>query len=269
MLDLIVEHTNLFINSIAGNYSRVSDARTTSKNEVQALIGLLYYAGVLKANHLNAEDLWRTDGSGVEIFRLTMSLGRFRFLLRCLRFDNRRTRIERKKLDKLAAIREFFEQFVEHCKTGFSHSEYVTVDEKLESFRGRCSFRQYIPSKPNKYGIKIFALSDAKVYYTSNLEIYAGQQPEGPYKKSNSPKHVVERLCEPIYNSGRNITLDNWFTSIELVKSFLSKKLTIVGTIRKNKTELPNFTNPIGRSIKSSIFGFKEDYSSIIYSQKK
>lgn len=122
--------TNCFISSIAGNYSRESDARTTTKNEIQALIGLLYYAGVLKSNHLNAEDLWRTDGSGVEIFRLTMSLSRFRFLLRCLRFDDRQTRAERKQLDKLAAIRQFFDQFVENCKSGFSHSEYVTVDEK-------------------------------------------------------------------------------------------------------------------------------------------
>lgn len=57
----------------------------------------------------------------------------------------------------------------------------------LEAFRGRCSFKQYIPSKPNRYGIKIFALSDARTFYTiytfyTNMEIYAGKQPEGSSK---------------------------------------------------------------------------------------
>ena len=47
----------------------------------------------------------------------------------------------------------------------------MTIDEKLEAFRGRCGFKQYIPSKPNKYAIKIYALVDTKVLYTYNLGI--------------------------------------------------------------------------------------------------
>lgn len=31
----------------------------------------------------------------------------------------------------------------------------VTVDERLAPFRGCCSFKVYIPSKPGKYGRKI------------------------------------------------------------------------------------------------------------------
>lgn len=270
MLDIIVDGTNIFIESLSDRYSRDSDARLTNRAEVQALLGLIYYAGILKANHLNTKELWETNGSGVEIFRLTMSLNRFRFLLSSLRFDDKRTRTERKMLDKLAPIREFYDRFVENCKTGYSLSEFVTIDEKLEAFRGRCSFRQYIPSKPNKYGLKIFALADAKVYYTYNLEVYVGQQPEGPFKKSNSPDAVVERLCEPIYGSGRNVTLDNWFTSVSLVQKLLEKKLTVVGTIRKNKRELPvEFVTPTGRKVKSSLFGFQENCTLVSYVPKK
>jgi hypothetical protein len=43
----------------------------------------------------------------------------------------------------------------------------MTIDEMLVGFPGKCSFRQYIPSKPNKYGLKILALCDAKMFYTS------------------------------------------------------------------------------------------------------
>ncbi|KAK9730392.1 Transposase IS4 [Popillia japonica] len=55
--------------------------------------------------------------------------------------------------------------------------ENLTIDEKLEAFRGRCKFRQYLPSKPAKCEIKIFALVDAKLFYIYNLEIYTGKQP--------------------------------------------------------------------------------------------
>ena len=89
-----------------------------------------------------------------------MSLKRFRFLLRVLRFDDRTTRQERKTLDRLAPIREIFDKFVTNCQQCYYVGEDVTIDEKLEAFRGRCNFIQYIPSKPAKYGIKILAVVD-------------------------------------------------------------------------------------------------------------
>ena len=70
-----------------------------------------------------------------------MSLARFKFLLQCIRFDEIATRNERKKLNKLAPIREMFESFVANCKKAYCVSPYMTVDEKLEPFRGRCGFR--------------------------------------------------------------------------------------------------------------------------------
>ncbi|GBP43105.1 PiggyBac transposable element-derived protein 4 [Eumeta japonica] len=138
---------------------------------------------------------------------------------------------------------------------------YVTVDKKLEAFRGRCSFRQYIPNKPNPYGIKVQALSDAKMFYTFNIEIYPGKQPnEGPYNLDNSGLAVVQRLCEPIFNTGRNVTTDNWYSSIPLAEALLQKGLTTVGTIRKDKKEIPSDFNTLrGRSVKSNMFGFRND----------
>lgn len=133
------------------------------------------------------------------MFRLIMNLKRFKFILCCIRFNDLVTREERRKTDKLTAIREIFSIFVENCKKHYSPGENVTIDEMLVGFRGRCSFRQYIPSKPNKYGIKIFSLVDAKVWYTYNLEIYPGRQPEGPFQMSYKPVDVVKRLAEPIY----------------------------------------------------------------------
>lgn len=180
ILRIIVENTNKFITSISENYSRERDAMPTDIVEIKALLGLVYLRGVLKSSRLNVDELWDKNGCGVERFRLTMSKQRFLFLLRSLRFDDRLTREERKQVDKLAPIRDILDIFVKKCQDMYHVSDFVTIDEMLPAFRGRCQFKQYIPSKPNKYGIKIFSLVDAKMHYTKNLEVYVGQQPDGP-----------------------------------------------------------------------------------------
>jgi hypothetical protein len=61
-----------------------------------------------------------------------------------------------------------------------------------------------------------------------------------PYKLSNSPADLVKRLIQPISHTGRNVTYDNWFRSVTLAEEILKEhKITIVGTIRKNKREIP------------------------------
>lgn len=271
MLGVIVENTNLYISKLAEGYARERRAKVTDIDEIKALFGLLYLAGTLKSGRLNTKELWDRDGVGVERFWLVMSRDRFHFLLRCLRFDDLGTREERRQIDKLAPIRTLFDSFVENCKNSYTVGTNTTIDEKLEAFRGRCSFKQYIPSKPNRYGIKIFALVDSASSYACNLEVYVGQQPPGQYECPNDPCSIVLRLIEPISGSNRNLTCDNWFTSFNLVnKLFKEHKITFVGTIKKNKRELPlEFTNTRTRPECSSVFGFQEDTTIVSYIPKK
>lgn len=271
VLEGIVANTNLWIEQNQVNYDRPRDALPTNLVELKALIGLLYLAGTLRARRLNLKDLWGKDGTGFEAFRLTMSRTRFEFLLRALRFDNINTRADRITVDKFTHIRELFEEFVSRCIRYYSVSEYVTIDEMLEGFRGRCPFRQYISNKPEKYGVKVFSLADARTFYTYNMEVYAGKQPEGPYKVDNSGKSIVERLVQPISGSGRNVTTDNWYTSIPLSETLLKyHKLTNVGTVRKNKRELPPiFVQTKNRQENSSLFAFREEHTLLSYVPKK
>ena len=82
--------------------------------------------------------------------------------------------------------------------------------------------------------LKVFCLVDFRMFYISQMEIYAGKQPEVPYKLSNSPADLVKRLIQPISLTGRNVTFDNWFTSVTLAEEILKEhKITIVLTIRK------------------------------------
>lgn len=230
ILHKIQEYTNLHIQERRAQCEDISQRRYMNEveiSELKAFIGLLFMAGFYRSNRQNLEDLWQADGSGVEVFRLTMSVQRFYFIQSSLRFDDKSTRAERQDLDNLAPVREIFEKFVKQCKKMYSPGENCTIDEMLVAFRGRCKFRQYIPSKPAKYGIKIFALVDSKVFYITNLEIYAGKQPDGPFSVSNKPLDVVNRIVSPVSKTHRNLTFDNWFTSYELVSHLLNEhKLT-------------------------------------------
>ncbi|UYV69660.1 hypothetical protein LAZ67_7000129 [Cordylochernes scorpioides] len=116
MVQKIVDCTNAYISNIKEHFSRERYAKLTTVTEILALFGLLIMSGVKRAAHLTYKELWAVDDSGVEIVRAIMSQERFLFILRCLRFDDITTRKERKKLDKLAPIREFVEAFVYNCE---------------------------------------------------------------------------------------------------------------------------------------------------------
>lgn len=209
----MVNCTNIYINSIKTTYQRERDAKPTTLVEMIAFVGLLLVIGANRSGRQNLKDFWDNSiGTGFELVYLTMSINRFRFLLRSLRFDNIRDRPQRQEIDKLAVIRYFIEKMRNHCLEYYTPSEHMT-DEQLVLFRGRCGFIMYLPNKPAKFGIKIFMVVDTKCPYIYNFEVYCGKQPEGPFRVSNKVADVTNRLLEPLINMGCNVTMDNWFTS--------------------------------------------------------
>ncbi|GBP69880.1 PiggyBac transposable element-derived protein 4 [Eumeta japonica] len=115
--------------------------------------------------------------------------------------------------------------------------EKQQIDEMLAAFRGKCFCRVYLKSKPAKYGLKIMCLCDAKTHYLYNAFIYSGKSTEPQNSEMSIPTQSV--IAKPLFGSNRNITADNWFSSVQLVNQLKAKGLTYVGTLRKNKRELP------------------------------
>ncbi|XP_046674842.1 uncharacterized protein LOC124363627 [Homalodisca vitripennis] len=262
IIDKIIVGTNQKLDVMRRNYSRgEKDCPPTNRDEILAFFGLLYLIGMKKGNHLSTDELWATDGTAPDIFACTMSQRRFHTLVQGIRFDDKASRAYRKARDNLAPIREIFEEFVRQCQASYNVGAFATIDEMLEPFRGRCHFRQYIANKPAKYGIKIYAVTDSKTFYTVNMEIYPAKQPDGPFKTDNDVSAVVKRVAEPVLNGGRNLTMDNFYTSVPLANDlYHNYRTTVVGTIRKNKPDLPpEITNITGRAKCSTIFAFGKD----------
>ena len=183
--------------------------------------------GVYKSKNESILQLWNKD-HGRPIFNHIMSRNRYLTILRVLRFYNAQRRRAHKSLDKLQPIREVFESWVFYLQDSYTPGTCMTVDEQLVPFRGRCPFRLYIPSKPGKYGIKIWTICDAASYYTWKMQIYT-EKDERIGREVNQETRVVLDMVKEIEKTGRNITCDNFFTSLSLARQLLSKKLTVVG----------------------------------------
>ena len=235
--------------------------------ECEAFIGLLLLAGVYRGSQESLEELWSRK-YGRPVFLATMSLKRFKLILRFCRFDNKNTREERRSADKLAAIRDVWTMFVSSLRKYYMPGTDITVDEQLVPFRGRCPFRQYIPNKPAKYGIKVWWCCDSATSYPLNGEVYLGRQPNEP-RDTNQGARVVKAMVAPWYKSGRNVVGDNLFTGIELAEELLTQGMTYVGTMRKNKRDIPPSMISKSKDEFSSTFAFDGNKTLVSYVPKK
>ena len=59
-------------------------------------------------------------------------------------------------------------------------------------------------------------------------------------RSSDLPGDVCMTLLQPYFKKGYNVTTDNYFTSLKLVEELKQRKITILGTIRKQRLEVPN-----------------------------
>jgi len=166
-----------------------------------------------------------------------MSHKRFVFLVYCLRFDDSTTRAQRRADDKLASIRNIHDKFVVAFEANYTPGTGCTVDESLRGFRGMYSFKQYIPNKPSKYGIKVCVLADSKTFYSVSSKIYTGADTHA--LGLPVPSQAVLDLVPSVSGTNRNITTDNYYMSIPLTMKLKSRKITLVGTMKKNKACIP------------------------------
>ncbi|KAF2882634.1 hypothetical protein ILUMI_23533 [Ignelater luminosus] len=92
----------------------------------------------------------------------------------------------------------------------------------------------------------------------------------GDQRERNQGKRVALDMTKGLETSGRNVTTDNFFTSLNLPKEMKKKNLTLLGTIRKNKPELlQELVTTLGRDVYSTKFGYQDKAMLASYCQKK
>ncbi|XP_039471868.1 piggyBac transposable element-derived protein 4-like [Oreochromis aureus] len=263
LTDEIVQHI-VSMTNLHGK-RKIPGWRDIDAEEFRAYVGLLVLSGVYRSKHESTISLW-SEKWGRSIFRATMSEKRFQHISRAVRFDDKLSRPPR-RVDKLAPFRKVWNMWTHRLEMLFSPDRDLCVDEQLVAFKGRCSFRQYMPKKPAKYGIKIWAACDVKTSYAWRLQVYTGK-PAPDRVEVNQGMRVVLDMTEGL--QGHVVTCDNFFTSCALADELLKRKMALVGTIRQNKPELPpHLLQAKKRALFSSIFAFTKTHTLVSYTARR
>ena len=126
----------------------------------------------------------------------------------------------------------------------FKPGKELSIDEAMIKFKGRHFIKQYMPNKPDKWGIKVYYIADAKTGYLLKGNIYLGKK-ESTNKDFLLGEQVVLNLAKEYENQYHHIFFDNFFSSVNLLSILLEKKTYACGTIRANRKEWPeSFKKP-------------------------
>lgn len=211
--------------------SRLKSWTNTDNEEMKKFLGLLIWMGLKKLPSISCywstKQLYRNNLAG-----RIMSRNRFELLLRFWHFDDD---TKNDTGDRLFKIRKLVDALNSNFKKLKQPDKYIAIDETMVPFRGRLQFRQYIPGKRHKYGVKLFKICDPDAY-TYEISIYQGKSDQ---QKAGLTKNVVLQLSKDYLNEGRFLVTDNFYTSLELADDLLQNKTHLIGTLRKSRKGLP------------------------------
>ena len=151
----------------------------TSLHELDAFLSIVYARGAHKATKIKVHELWNKLW-GIPIISETMARNRFIEIMRFLCFDYKQTRSHRLTTDKVALISTIWHSFVGYCLRHCRPGTNITVDEQLFPTKAQCRFTQYMPNKPNKFGIKFWMAANVQTKYMLQNFPYLGKDDSRP-----------------------------------------------------------------------------------------
>ena len=133
--------------------------------------------------------------------------------------------------DRLFKVRPVLTYVRSKCETNFSPTKNISVDEGMVPFRGRLSFRQYMPAKPTKYSIKVWMAADSSNGYVLNFDVYLGKE-AGNRRIHGLGYDVVTKMITPYMNKNHHVYFDNFFSSVRLLEHLRVQKTFACATIQ-------------------------------------
>lgn len=233
----IVTETNKYADQVLQNTkitrrSRLKCWTPTNAHEIKKFLGLIIAMGLVRKPKLELYWSKKTIYDYPFICN-NMSRDRFSLLLRFVHFNDNACSDNSKRLHKIEPL---VQKLTDNYKSTYTPGSRLVVDESIIPFRGRVKFRQYIPGKAHKYGVKLYKLCSADAY-TWNFHIYTGNMERAA--TFNHSESVVLQLCQPLLGQGSTIFADNFYTSVPLAEKLLKEKSYYCGTLRKNRKFVP------------------------------
>lgn len=237
LIELLVEQTNLYARQKIAqkpdpNWRNVTD------REMMAWLGVRVYMSLIVVPQTAM--YWSKDPLfGNLSIRRVMKRDRFDKISQYLHVNDRQQNVPRGQPghDKLYLVRPILEAVLDNCLRNYNPHQNVSVDEAMVKFRGRLSWRQYLPAKPTKYGIKVWMRADPTNGYVNEFQVYTGR--EGNNREVGLATRVVLDLTRAIWGHHHIINTDNYFTSPTLADQLLLHDTYFRGTVRTNRKGFP------------------------------
>jgi len=149
---------------------RMRDWKRTDSVETEKFLGLLLMMDILK-KPLIAQYWSKNSLNTTPLFSSVMSRNRFQLLLSMLHFNDNTQQLSRDDplQDKLFKLRPVVDHLFEYFQVTYSMSKDVCIDESLLLWKGRLPFKQYIPIKRSRFGVKLFKLYDSNIFIASEF----------------------------------------------------------------------------------------------------
>ncbi|XP_046142326.1 piggyBac transposable element-derived protein 4-like [Osmia bicornis bicornis] len=241
-INFIVGTTNSYCSSLDKNYNTIN-LQNTSLPEMYCFPALKLLMS--RNKKLKYSEYWSNDKLlRSNIFGEVMSRDRFLYLLKILHFN---TNIVTADVDKLYKIRESCDKLRQRFQEAFYPFQILCIDESLLLYKGRLSFKQYIPSKRNRFGIKSFVLCDTKSGFVQDFIIYNGSLTTVNCVNEFIGKsgNIVMELLKPYLGKGHTLYVDNWYTSPTLFILLHHNRTNACGTVRKRRKGMPVIQNKL------------------------
>lgn len=240
--NLVVNETNRYASQhVSAKTRKHKSWRPTNVDEIMLFLALMFLQSIVKKpeQHL----YWsRRQSINTPQFSKIMPRDRFYLLMRNLHFvDNNTYDPSTHPCSKLWKIYDVIEHFRKKFCEILNPEEQLSVDESLMLYKGRLSWKQYMPLKRSRFGIKFFMICEASSGYICDFILYTGKgmpllQEYSAYPQSTA---VVLQLLHRFLNKGFCVTVDNYYMSPLLADILLEKRTDIYGTLRSNRKDLP------------------------------
>ena len=220
--------------------SRANDWHPIDIKEVKQFLGLFLSDGnCSQACHTHV----LVQGSLVlyAIYNAVMSRNRFQLLQKFLLFnDNSKMPVPADPSpDELFKLRPLLDHLFKKFQEAYVPSWHISIDESLLLWKGRLPFKQYIPSKRARFGVKSFMLCEDSGY-TFSFKIYTGRENVAPAVEDLSlSERDVADLMQPLLNKGYHLYTDNWYTSVPLYKYLHRQGTSACDKITSNRKGFP------------------------------
>ena len=136
--------------------------------------------------------------------------------------------------------------FLSVCRQSFIYITFPLkhfLDKVIVMYKGRVIFRQYIPKKHKRFGIKIYKLCDS-LGYTYDMSVYLGKQRQHATTQITATHGRVLQVIRRVEGLGHKIFVDNYFTSPAVFDDLFQRKSNVCGTVRHDRRGMPRDIGP-------------------------